>query len=71
MIMLYAAGKSLTSHFIAEALDATFILVAVPRLTWTKETIAVFAREVVARGFLHTGNRPKRRAPEGQTKTAL
>lgn len=49
LIMPCASGKSLTAFWIAEDLNATWILVAVPSLALIKQTLSVWMREFVAR----------------------
>jgi superfamily II DNA or RNA helicase len=49
LIMPCASGKSLTAFWIAEDLDATWILVAVPSLALIKQTLSVWMREFVAK----------------------
>ncbi len=48
LIMPCGTGKSLTSYWIAEALKAQTILVAVPSLALIRQTVEVWARESVA-----------------------
>ena len=49
LIMPCASGKSLTAFWIAEDLNATWILVAVPSLALIKQTLSVWMREFVAK----------------------
>ena len=49
LIMPCASGKSLTAFWIAENLNATWILVAVPSLALIKQTLSVWMREFVAK----------------------
>ncbi len=49
LIMPCASGKSLTAFWIAEDLNATWTLVAVPSLALIKQTLSVWMREFVAR----------------------
>lgn len=50
LIMPCGTGKSLTAFFIAEALDARNILVAVPSLALIRQSLADWTREYLARG---------------------
>jgi len=50
LIMPCGTGKSLTAFWIAEALEAKAILVAVPSLSLIKQSISDWTREFVARG---------------------
>ena len=50
MIMPCGTGKSLTGYWIADALNARKILVAVPSLALIKQTLEVWTRESVANG---------------------
>jgi superfamily II DNA or RNA helicase len=50
LIMPCGTGKSLTAFFIAEALDAREILVAVPSLALIKQSLSDWTREYLARG---------------------
>ena len=43
-------GKSLTGYWIAEALNASRVLIAVPSLFLVRQTLAVWTREAVANG---------------------
>jgi predicted helicase len=45
-------GKSLTAFWIAEALDARHILVAVPSLALIRQSLSDWTREFLARGEL-------------------
>src|SRR6185312_14952976 len=49
LIMPCGTGKSLTAFFIAEALDARNILVAVPSLALIRQSLADWTREYLAR----------------------
>lgn len=49
LIMPCASGKSLTAFWIAEDLNATWVLVAVPSLALIKQTLSVWMREFVAK----------------------
>lgn len=48
LIMPCASGKSLTAFWIAEELNATWILIAVPSRALIKQTLSVWMREFVA-----------------------
>jgi predicted helicase len=50
LIMPCGTGKSLTAFFIAEAVDARNILVAVPSLALIRQSLADWTREYLARG---------------------
>jgi predicted helicase len=50
LIMPCGTGKSLTAFWIAEALDARNILVAVPSLALIRQSLADWTREFLARG---------------------
>jgi len=50
LIMPCGTGKSLTAFFIAEALEARNILVAVPSLALIRQSLADWTREFLARG---------------------
>ncbi len=50
MIMPCGTGKSLTGYWIADALNARKILVAVPSLSLVKQTLEVWTRESIANG---------------------
>ena len=45
-------GKSLLAYFIADAIEAKTLIVAVPNLNLVKQTVGVWLREEVARGRL-------------------
>jgi superfamily II DNA or RNA helicase len=50
MIMPCGTGKSLTAYWIAEALKAKTILIAVPSLTLIRQSLSDWTREFLARG---------------------
>jgi predicted helicase len=52
LIMPCGTGKSLTAYWIAEALQATTILVAVPSLALVRQSLADWTREFLARNVL-------------------
>src|SRR5262249_2868639 len=51
LIMPCGTGKSLTAYWIAEALKAKSILVAVPSLALVRQSLADWTREFLARGI--------------------
>ena len=55
LIMPCGIGKSLTAFWIAAALDARNILVAVPSLALIRQSLADWTREFLARGEVLTG----------------
>ena len=50
MIMPCATGKSLTAFWIAQALDAKSIVVAVPSLALIRQSLLDWTREYLAHG---------------------
>lgn len=52
LIMPCATGKTLTAFWMAEAMDARSIIVAVPSLTLVKESLEKWTREYLSKGII-------------------